>query len=57
MEIPKDQMDALEEYLGEEERKKKGFKTRTELLQERADEIVKNELWKKSHRGVIKVIT
>ena len=56
MELPKDQMDVLEEYWGEEERIKKGFKTRTEILQERADEIVENELWKKSHRGVIKTI-
>lgn len=45
MKLPKDQMDALEE------RKKKGFKTHTEILQERADEIVKE-----SHREVIKEI-
>ena len=56
MELPKDQMDVLEEYLSEEERIKKGFKTRTELLQERADKIVEDELWKRSHRGVIKTI-
>ena len=45
MKLPKDQMDALEE-----ERRKKGFKTRTEILQDRADEIVKDELWKKSRQ-------
>ena len=51
MEIQKDQMGALEEYLSEKERIRKGFKTRTELLQERADRIVEDELWKRSYNN------
>lgn len=48
MEILKEQVDTLKKYLSEKERIKKGFKTRTEILQEQADRIVKDELRKRN---------
>jgi len=42
--------------MSEEERIKKGFLTRTEIIQERTDKIVEDELWKKAHKSVITVI-
>jgi len=42
--------------MDEKERIRKGFKTRTELLQKRVDRIVEDELWKRDHKDVITAV-